>query len=489
MHPMTKPNHAMYDDLLKDMEQSSSVSKNVLARVLVRVMISAPQTVARADIAKGTMLAKPSTLNQSAVSKAVACLAEHGLVTQYNYRSDPEERAGRPIIPLSLGSSTWALMGITVVHKDDKPVKLHGVVTDMRVDKDLSFLAELERPLEDVTFSTVADNIKQLHDDLLSALTTPRKLFGVGVGVASHVDEGVVIGATHVGLSTGETFDLLTPLQDLLQVPVVIDNDVNLLAVRQTYKPQAERHVSVIAVLNDGVGGSLIIDGHVYRGGGGMAAEPGHQTVINLPKLPSPERLNTNGWGFDHPCHCGMPSHVDCYAVPTRLTAELGTTLAEAGRKPARDPSSGQLTRPASVFRTGGEALGQGIAGVINTVNPSRVVLILPGDLARADTQTQDAMGSKGDDEIVGRAEPGTAAAEYLEGVEAAVTAYSFSRGAVDARAGGRRLTVQVLNPAQIDQQSALCAAIRILDAFVMHALERDRCHELAADGTRPPTS
>jgi hypothetical protein len=99
-----------------------SVSKNVLARVLVRVMISAPRDVARADIAKGTMLAKPSMLNQSAVSKAVACLVEHGLVTQYSSRSDPEERAGRPVIPLSLGSSTWALMGIKWMGAVDAPV-------------------------------------------------------------------------------------------------------------------------------------------------------------------------------------------------------------------------------------------------------------------------------------------------------------------------------------------------------------------------------
>lgn len=482
---MTKPNHAMYDDLLRAMERDSSVSRNVLARVLVRVMISAPEDVARADIAKGTMLAKPSMLNQSAVSKAVACLVDHGMVTQYGSRSDPEERAGRPIIPLSLGSSKWALMGIEVVHRNDEPVKLYGVVTEMRVDKDLNFLAELEKPLEGVTFRTVAEKIKEMHDDLLSELSPPRKLFGVGVEVASHVNEGVVIGATHVGLSTGETFDLLTPLQDLLKVPVVIDNDVNVLAVRQTYKPHAERHVSVVAVLNDGVGGSLIIDGHVYRGGGGMAAEPGHHSVINLPMPPLRERSKTIGLGFGHPCHCGRTCHVDCYAVPARLAAELGTTLAEAGREPARD-SSGRLTRGASVFRTGGEALGQGVAGIINTVNPSRVILILPADLARADTETQDVTRPLGAHEIVGRVEPGTAAAEYLDGVEVAVTAYSFSRGAADARAGRRHLTVQVLNSEQMEQQGALGAAIRVLDAFVMHARQRDRCHELAADGSTP---
>ena len=334
---MPKPNHEMYDQLLlSTMEQESRVSKNVLARVLVRVMINAPADVARADIARGTMLAKPSMLNQSAVSKAVACLAAHGLVTQYSARPD-EDRAGRPIIPLSLGSSQWALMGIKVVHENDEPVRLYGVVTDMRVDSDLSFLAEAERPLHGVTFTTVAEHIKALHDDLLVTLPEPRKLFGVGVEVASHVREGVVVGATHVGLSSGKTFDLLTPLQELVQVPVVIDNDVNVLAVRQTYRPKAERHVAVVAVLDDGVGASLIIDGHVYRGGGGMAAEPGHHTVIT-PKWDSDREASSGEKpGFHSPCHCGRPNHVDCFAVPARLEVELHSTLADAGHLPARD--------------------------------------------------------------------------------------------------------------------------------------------------------
>jgi hypothetical protein len=92
-------------------------------------------------------------------------------------------------------------------------------------------------------------------------------------------------------------------------------------------------------------------------------------------------------------------------------------------------------------------------------------------------------------DDIIGRAEPGTAAAEYLEGVEAAVTAYSFSRAAHDARnprAGRRQLTVQIMEPEQIEEQGAVGAAIRVLDAFVMHARERDRCYELTADGSTP---
>lgn len=380
-------------------------------------------------------------------------------------------------------------MGIKVVHDEDKPVKLYGVVTDLRVERDFTLLARAKDDLEGVTFETLAGHIKALHDDLLSKLEHPRELLGVGVEVASHVHDGAVIGASHLGMSSGEPFDLLTPLQELLgDVPVVIDNDVNVLAVRQTYRPQAERHVAVVAVLHDGVGGSLIIDGHVYRGGGGMAAEPGHHTVTNLSLPPLEERSDDGpAQRFEDACHCGRIGHVDCYAVPSRLEAELGSPIPEAGCQSARDPS-GQLTRAARNFRAGGEALGQGIASMLNTVNPSHLVLILPGDLARADPFTDHISNPKGPDDIIGRAEPGTAAAQYLEGVEAAVTAYSFSTAAHDARnprTGRRQLTVLIMDPEETEEQGAVCAAIRVLDSFVLHALERDRCPELT-HGSRP---
>jgi predicted NBD/HSP70 family sugar kinase len=479
---MPLPTHGAYDALLKDMEAASGVSRNVLARVLVRVMISAPHKVARADIAKGTMLSKPSQLNQSAVSRAVDVLVQQGFVTQFDMQPDLG-RAGRPIKPLRLGSSGRALMGIKIVHRLDRPVKLFGVLSDMRVEDGSGLLAELEQALPQcATFDSLPDHIRRLHDALMARAPEQPRLLGIGIELASHVHEGNIIGATHVGLASGETFDLLTPLQQVFggETPIVIDNDVNVLAVRETYRALAERHVALVAVLEDGVGASLIVDGHVYRGGGGMAAEPGHQTVVDLPELQSLE----TGTAFGDPCHCGRPGHVDCYSTPKRMETALGTTLAQAGRAPAVD-AKGDRTREAEIFRVGGLALGQGIASIVNVVNPARVLLVLPGDLAMDDRRTQHISDAEGPGHA-GRARRGTAAAAYLEAVEEALSTYSFSLGASDARAGEGRLRVQVLDTHETEQQGAICAAIRVLDAFVMHARERDRCHELARDGTTP---
>lgn len=462
--------HAAFERLLDSLTKESGVSRSGLASVLVRAMVVAPEDVVRADIARGTMLGRPRPLNPAAVSKAVTELVAAGLLSEEPLQSD-NKRAGRPVKPVRMGSDRWGLMGFKIIHADSKPTALTGVLMTLRAD----ILAELHVDLsEDVTFETVADHIEKLASELKvelartqgKAKSEDREILAVGVEVASHVHNGRLIGATHMGLPVDEDYDLMTPLQERLKLPVVIDNDVNVLAVRELYRSvYKERDIALVAVFQDGVGGSLILDGHVYRGGGGLAAEPGHQRVaVSLDAAPivSPSggvaKLST---GFSAPCHCERSEHVDCYAVPARLLAEIpeASSLAEAAGLAARN-MSGELTRAGWAFRIGGSALGQGIAAVINVVNPSRVVLVLPSDLCK------------------GNNSEGTAGAEYLRAVEESVDEYSFSSGPVDARAGADRLTVEVLKEDQVRLVGATSAAIRAFDTFISHARGRDECQE-----------
>ncbi|MGH3319973.1 MAG: ROK family protein [Streptosporangiaceae bacterium] len=455
--------HDVYDQLLDRLVDASGVSRDILASVLVRMMVRAPDDVPRADIAKGTMLLRPTTLNAGAVSKTVAALVDAGLLTDGALQAD-QRRAGRPIKPLRLGSDRWGLAGIKVVYEDGSATGLTGVVTTLRGD----ILIKLESELsEEAALETVAEGMRVLAGRLRDALVEedagleggPRELLGVGIAHGGHIHDGHVIGATHLGIGSGVAFDLATPVREELGVPVVVDNTVNVLATREIYRPvYPDPNIAFVAVFDDGVGASLILNGHVYRGAEGMAAEPGHQVVQGASE-PTPDLRERDGKpGFDDPCHCGQSGHVDCYAVPTRLRAEVcGGSFAAAAEMGARD-EQGELTRAGWAFKRGGEALGQGVASIINVVNPSRVVLLLPPALGQVD------IGS------------GTAAGAYRRAVEDAVTRHSFSTGAQVARADGRSLTVHVLDPPDIPELGAKCAAIRAFDTFIEHARGRDGC-------------
>ncbi|HEY1158381.1 MAG TPA: hypothetical protein VGE95_19120, partial [Arthrobacter sp.] len=123
----------------------------------------------------------------------------------------------------------------------------------------------------------------------------------------------------------------------------------------------------------------------------------------------------------------------------------------------ARD-ENGELTRAGWVFQRGGDALGQGLATIINTVNPSRLVVMLREELASA---PQDG---------------NTSASEYIAAMERAVALYGMDQGVSNARAGAKTLTRVSLDPDQVSRTGALCAAIRVLDNFVLHARGRDEC-------------
>lgn len=103
---------------------------------------------------------------------------------------------------------------------------------------------------------------------------------GVGVGVPGFVDfeRGFIYDLANVPGWTG------VPLADLLEerlnVPVTIDNDVNAMALGEcTFGAGRTYQHAVFATLGTGVGGALLINNQLYRGAYSMAGEIGHISI------------------------------------------------------------------------------------------------------------------------------------------------------------------------------------------------------------------
>jgi predicted NBD/HSP70 family sugar kinase len=440
--------YARFDELLNELTAATGLSKEVLGEVLSRVMIAAPKAVPRVDIAVGTML------SQATVSKATKALIETAhLLTAELPRAD---RPGRPVVPLALDQETWGIVGVHVHHCHGRPAGLTAVLTDLRS----AVLAKDHVDLEAGSgAAALVEEVALLAGKLRSSEAgANREILGLGIEIGGHVHAGQVIESTNAGLAR---VDVSAPLAGKLGLPVVVENDVNAIAVWETYTHRYhERDAAVVVVFDEGVGGGLIVDGHVYRGGHGMAGEIGHLTVdyALTPQrrraAPRPgQRLR-----FTDPCRCGQYGHVEAIATPVRILGELARSdLQEAASLPGRH-KDGKPTRAAQVFQQAGRALGRGLAGLIDITNPARLLLLLPPALA-------------------GPA-PSTAGADYLHAVKATVAA-AFSTGAQDAK-----LTVDTLGrigglasegegmPQAEDMAvvGARAAAITVLDALVEHA-------------------
>jgi glucokinase len=241
-------------------------------------------------------------------------------------------------------------------------------VAGLRVAEDGSVLERRERPTpaDDVpaTVETVAGLAAELAEGGGEA---------VGVGAAGMVEFAAGTLRYAPNLAWREV-----PLRDLVSertgLPCVVDNDANVAAWAEYRFGAARgfRHVLLITV-GTGIGGGIVADGALFRGAHGFAAEIGH--IIVEPDGP--------------PCGCGNRG---CWEQVASGRALDRLARAEVERDPsgriaalaAGDEVSGRHVSeaaregdPAAVaaFATVGRRLGEGIAGLVNVLDPEVVVV------------------------------------------------------------------------------------------------------------------
>src|SRR6185503_20239039 len=92
------------------------------------------------------------------------------------------------------------------------------------------------------------------------------------------VEEGTVVKAPNLPCLDG--FHLGAILSSRLDLPAILENDANAAAVGEMWQGAAVGCKTIICLtLGTGVGGGIILDGKLWRGVDGAAAEIGHMCV------------------------------------------------------------------------------------------------------------------------------------------------------------------------------------------------------------------
>lgn len=107
----------------------------------------------------------------------------------------------------------------------------------------------------------------------------------VSISVAGVVDpEGGRIKVANIPCLDGRA--VAADLTAALGLPVVILNDADCFALAEARRGAGRGHGSVFGIiLGTGVGGGLVLAGHVVTGAGGYAGEWGHGPVVQHPAL------------------------------------------------------------------------------------------------------------------------------------------------------------------------------------------------------------
>lgn len=279
---------------------------------------------------------------------------------------------------------TPSCTGSTAIGIDIGGTKVSGGVVD--AGGRIRVRTRRDTPDRSHTPAVVEDTIVEVVDDLLgqavdAGLPAPQS---VGVGAAGFVaaDRATVVFAPHL---SWRNEPLRQSLGERVDLPITIDNDANA-ALWAEHRFGAARDVThaVMITLGTGIGGAVLIEGHLLRGRYGIAGEFGHMQVV-----PGGQR-----------CECGNRGCWEQYSSGNALVREA-RTLALANSPMATDLLArvggdlGQLTGPmiTDAARSGdpiarellgeiGHWLGVGIANLAAAIDPE--VFVIGGGVSAA---------------------------------------------------------------------------------------------------------
>lgn len=246
-------------------------------------------------------LARKMGLNRSSSGHILGELINSGLVREVS--EDPKSTSagaarGRPGILLELVPEAAYFLGIEigVEHITTTLIDLTAAVTDIR-----------HQPFEGGKTS-VEEAIRQSLTLALSMCTQEviARLEGVGFSVPAQMNsEGFIFNAP---LLRWRNIEFLALAKNALpfDVPVAVENDANAFAIGELYQSDVTPGVILFLVIESGVGGGVLIDGKLFRGGNGLSGEIGHlivrddeseertlESVIGLEKLLSRYRTQS----------------------------------------------------------------------------------------------------------------------------------------------------------------------------------------------------
>jgi glucokinase len=194
---------------------------------------------------------------------------------------------------------------------------------------------------------------------------------GIAIGIPAPLDprRGVSFAAAH--LPGFENLAVRQMLAEAAGCPVAIHNDSNLAGYAEWVAGTGRGTRSfVFVIVGTGIGGALVLDGELYLGVVGTAAEVGH--------VP---------WDPDGPrCGLGHPGCLEGIASGSGIARRAAAALADGEHSllTGLDPIDASVIAKAAragdalacrVYAEAGRALGRSIGGLINILGPEAIAV------------------------------------------------------------------------------------------------------------------
>ncbi|AMB39319.1 MULTISPECIES: ROK family transcriptional regulator [Paenarthrobacter] len=303
------------------------------------------QARTRAELALTTGLAR------STVASRIDALISSGLVGP---AGEASSSGGRPPSRFAFNPAARVVLAVDVgaTHVIVAVTDLGGkILAEQRLKQDVS-----DGP--DIVLGRVIAAGKEL---LAEAGREMGDLAGMGIGLPGPVEHDTGRPVKPPIMPGWDGFDVVPYVQRSLPVPVLVDNDVNIMALgeRTAYWPEHENFLFIKVAT--GIGAGIISSGELQRGANGTAGDLGH---VRVPR------------GDEVLCRCGNYGCLEALAsgpAVARQLHELGLD-ASTGADVLRLVGEGNL-QAIQALRQAGRDVGDVLATVVNLLNPSMIVI------------------------------------------------------------------------------------------------------------------
>lgn len=309
--------------------------------------------IARIDVAQAT------GISQATVTTVTAEMLREGLIEEISSpATDRGLRRGRPRVDLAIRGAAHLVAGVKVAH-DSLSIALMDFAGDM--------VGEYKTPLSAtvLTSDQMAQELRQALQGAVDSLSLPySQISGVGIGLAGFID--ATRGFVHWSPSLTERN---LPLQDIISAvvekPVFIDNDANLVAVAEQYFGRGGQFSDFIVVtIESGVGMGIVINGELYRGDRGCGAEFGHSKVQLDGAM----------------CRCGQRGCLEAYVADYALEREAAIAVPQIEESDLRVAAVLQAAKDGDkaacdIVNRAARMFAMGLANLINVFDPQLIIL------------------------------------------------------------------------------------------------------------------
>jgi len=303
-------------------------------------------------------MAEITGLARSTISLRLDPLIELGLIAP---ATSATSTGGRPSARLLLNEESYVVAGVDFG-------ATHAVASLADLSGKILVSIDTKRQISDGPEVCLRWMIEEIRHLLAGLNIEEDRLLAIGIGVPGPVEHESGKPANPPIMPGWDGFDIPARVNQDLKAKVLVDNDVNVMAVGERHLTYPDVDHLIFLKAATGIGSGIISDGHLQRGSQGTAGDIGHVRVSR---------------GDNIACRCGNYGCLEAVAgAPAVIKNVNEAGLPVRNMSDLIDATKRSKVEAIQAVRQAGRDIGEVLSTCVSLMNPS--IIVIGGSMASA---------------------------------------------------------------------------------------------------------